>query len=103
MKFIIGQKVKMTQVFDSTGKTTPATLVTSAPLSVRQIKTSSRDGYEAIQLGGQVGRKRETRREYRLATGEAMPELKQGDSVSVAIFAPGDTVCVSGLSKGKGF
>ncbi len=103
MKFIIGQKVKMTQVFDSTGKTTPATLVASAPLSVRQIKTASRDGYEAVQLGGQVGRKRETRREYRLNDGEAMPEIKPGDAVSVAVFAPGDTVRVSGVSKGKGF
>lgn len=93
----------MTQVFDDTGKTTPVTLVTSAPLAVRQVKTVSRDGYEAIQLGGQIGRKRETRREYRVSAGETASELKLGDSVSVSVFTPGDTVRVSSISKGKGF
>lgn len=94
MKFILGQKLKMTQVFDDTGRVTPATLISTGVLSVSQKKTIARDGYEASQvtLTQTKGKKVKTvKREVR------------GAEEPVFEFAPGDAVTVSGISKGRGF
>ena len=58
-KAILGRKLGMTQIFDSTGKAIPVTVVEAGPCTVVQIKTKDCDGYEAIQLGfGEVKEKK---------------------------------------------
>lgn len=90
MKFILGQKLKMTQVFDDAGRVTPATLISTGALSVSQKKTITTDGYEASQVMLTQGKKT-VKREIR------------GAEEPVFEFAPGDAVTVSGISKGRGF
>lgn len=90
MKFVIGQKLKMTQIFTDAGRVVPATVVKTGTLTVTQKKTVARDGYAATQIGLMRGKKL-VKREVR---GEEEPTLE---------FAVGDTVQVSGVSKGKGF
>src|SRR3989344_463984 len=97
MKFALGHKVGMTQIFDDAGKVVPATLVATGPLAVSQKKTASRDGYEATQVALTHGKKT-SKREVRLPAG------RRGGEVEPTLeFAVGDTVAVSGISKGKGF
>ena len=116
---IIGRKVGMTQVYAEDGRAFPVTVIEAGPCVVVQRKSREKDGYVAVQLGLVERRaaKRVTRpmkghfekaglppcrvlREFRL---EAGAEMKIGDRVSVSLFAPGDTVRVTGVSKGKGF
>lgn len=113
MKFILGKKQNMTQVFNENGKVIPATIVNAGPISAVQLKTKEKDGYEAVVFG--FGRKKEKNinksqrkfgnfahlKEYRPKNGEAKTEL--GSSADVSIFNEGDVVEVSGISKGKGF
>jgi large subunit ribosomal protein L3 len=116
MKFILGKKLNMTQFFDEEGRVFPATLVEAGPVKVVQVKTKERDGYEALQFG--YGNAKETRmkksvlgrvkdlgnfqhfKELRLSS---PADMKVGDSIDAGAFAPGDTIVVSGISKGKGF
>jgi len=51
MKFILGTKDKMLQVFDETGHAFPATLINAGPTTVTQIKTAEKNGYNAVQVG----------------------------------------------------
>jgi large subunit ribosomal protein L3 len=116
---IIGRKVGMTQVYAKDGKAIPVTVLEAGPCVVVQRKSKAKDGYSAVQLGLVEGRKakRVTRpmkghfdkaglppcrvlRELRVEDGD---EVKVGDKVSVELFAPGDSVSVTGVSKGKGF
>ena len=117
-KAIIGKKVGMTQIFDEAGKVIPVTVVEAGPCVVIQKKTTENDGYEAVQLGfGDVTTKhvtkpmqghfakadvaaKKTLKEFRLADCAA---LNVGDVVKADTFAVGDSVDVSGTSKGKGF
>lgn len=120
MKFLLGTKEGMTQVFDDKGNASPATLVSVGPITVVQRKTKETDGYEAVQVG--YGTRKEknvsrsekghfkkagdtlfrTLREYRTKEG-GLPESTVGDTFDVSVFVAGDEVTVSGLSKGKGF
>lgn len=84
----------MSQVFNENGKVTPVTVVFAEPMSVRQIRTREKDGYAAVQFGNS-----KKKREHR---GQA-EETKLGDIIDVSVFSAGDSVKVSGLSKGKGF
>jgi large subunit ribosomal protein L3 len=113
-KFILGNKGRMTQVFDDQGVVRAATMVSATPMTVTQVKTVETDGYAAVQAA--TGTRKERRvsaplkghfkdlglfrhvREY-----EAMGEVKHGDKIDVSVFAPGDVVEVSAISKGKGF
>jgi large subunit ribosomal protein L3 len=110
--FMLGTKGRMTQVFDEKGVVAAATVVSAGPLTVTQVKAADRDGYAAAQVG--FGSKKETRlnkaqtgkpfrhfREFPLEAGGA--PLEAGQSIDVSIFAPGDVVTVSAVSKGKGF
>lgn len=117
-KAIIGKKVGMTQIFDEAGKVIPVTVVEAGPCVVIQKKTTENDGYEAVQLGfGDVTTKhvtkpmqghfakadvaaKKTLKEFRPADCAA---LNVGDVVKADTFAVGDSVDVSGTSKGKGF
>ena len=117
-KAIIGKKIGMTQVFDETGKIVPVTVVEAGPCVVVQKKTVETDGYEAVQLGfGDVREKllnkpkkghfakagvslRRHLKEFRF---ENVSEYEVGQEIKADVFAVGDKVDVSGVSKGKGF
>ena len=118
MKFILGLKLGMTQVFDEKGNVIPVTLIEAGPCIVTQIKTREKDGYSAVQIGFGEAKKitkaiaghlkklgkllflREFRNEEPKINDK---ELKRGDRIDVSVFKEGDLVRVSGLSKGKGF
>lgn len=120
MKFILGKKLEMTQVWDEKGKVVPVTVIAAGPCYVAQIKTNERDGYTAVQIG-YGARKRLTKpmkghlkelpqlrwlRECRMQNVECRigdKEVKRGDILEVSMFAPGEVVKVTGVSKGKGF
>ncbi|HWQ99900.1 MAG TPA: 50S ribosomal protein L3 [Candidatus Methylomirabilis sp.] len=114
MKFILAKKLEMSQVFRPDGTVVPVTLVQAGPCVVTQVKTDDSDGYAAVQVGflpkknpakPQEGHLKDLApvsimREFRLS--EA-PSFKRGDTVDASVFAPGDMVQVTGISKGKGF
>lgn len=107
----------MTQVFDSEGRVTPVTVLSSGPIVVTAIKDQARDGYKAVQVGFGVKKEKNltkalkghfagkgsfaTVKEFRMDDSATMPEL--GSTIDVSTFAEGDTVSVSATSKGKGF
>jgi large subunit ribosomal protein L3 len=107
----------MTQVFDEDGRVERVTVVEAGPCHVTAIRTPDRDGYEAVQLGfAEVKEKRLTKAERghlkkadapalrRLAEfRDEAGELQVGETVTVEVFEKGQTVNVSGTSKGKGF
>jgi len=111
MKFILGEKVGMTRVFNDNRKYVPVTLVSAGPCKVLQAKTNDKDGYESVQLGFKKiekkknikmtmkGKEFKNIKEFKCLS----PENKAGDDISVAVFKEGEMVNVSGISKGKGF
>ena len=117
-KVIIGRKLGMTQFFTEDGQRIPVTVIQAGPCPVAQVRTIADNGYDAVQLGfGETTEKRLNKpklgllkkagvgnlrylREFR---GEA-GELEVGAELSVdSVFEKGQTVKVSGTSKGKGF
>ena len=116
-KAIIGKKIGMTQIFDAEGKVVPVTVIEAGPCNVIQKKTAETDGYEAVQLGfGDVKEKhvnkalkghfaksgvsvKKVLKEFRLDE----ITLNVGDEVKADIFAEGECVDVTGISKGKGY
>ncbi len=116
-KGIIGKKIGMTQIFDANGKVVPVTVVEAGPCPVTQKKTVENDGYESVQLGFQdVKVERLTKplkghfakadvapkkvlKEFRLSD---VSSVNVGDVIKADIFAVGDSVDVTGTSKGKG-
>jgi large subunit ribosomal protein L3 len=119
MAGLLGRKLGMTQVFDpEDGHVERVTVVEAGPCWVTGKRTAERDGYDAVQLAfGDVREKRLTKPELgHLAKADAPPlrrlvefrdaggELEVGAEVKVAdVFEKGQTVKVSGISKGKGF
>jgi len=121
MKFILGKKIGMTQVFSANGTVVPVTRVQAGPCVVTQVKTAENDSVTAVQIGfGEQKTFRLNRAErghvqgletapgatvryLRSQTVEAGHSLKRGDRFTVGIFAPGEKVQVVGTSKGKGF
>ncbi len=123
MKFILGRKLNMTQIFDAKGAAVPVTAVAVRANVVTQIRTKDNDGYEAVQIG--EGTRNANRinkplkghikdlgnfaclREFRLDVQSdgtiATSVAKVGDKVEISQFKEGDTVMVSATSKGKGF
>ena len=116
-KAIIGRKVGMTQIFAEDGKMIPVTVVEAGPCPVVQVKTVANDGYAALKLGFiEVSEKALTKpelgqfkngvkphkvlKEVRVANAE---EFKAGDVLKADVFAAGDKVDVSGVTKGHGF
>jgi len=109
MKFILGSKLEMTQMFDSTGKKIPVTLVEAGPCEILQQKTKEKDGYESLQIGFQKIKKEkkisrsQKKKPYQFQKEFKGGDQKVGDKIDVSIFKEGDMVKVSGISKGKGF
>jgi len=95
MAFILAKKLKMTQIWKE-NKVIPVTVVKAEPNKVSLIRTKERDGYEAVQLA--LGKKK---KEFRCHLPPTTYHLH--DSIDVSAFAEGDTVRVSGVSKGRGF
>jgi len=117
MKFILGKKIEMTQMFDEKGRVIPVTLIEAGPCYVAQIMTKEKDKYESIQIGfeklkDKKVKKPQKKKPYRYMkefknkeqrTKNKEQELKMGDKIDVSIFKEGDKVKISGISKGKGF
>ncbi|MFQ8600669.1 MAG: 50S ribosomal protein L3 [Oscillospiraceae bacterium] len=117
-KGIIGKKIGMTQFFNENGKVVPATVIEVGPCVVVQKKTIDNDGYEAVQVGfgdatvKSVNKPRKGHfdkadvapkkvlREFRL---DDCSTLNVGDIIKADIFEAGETVDVTGISKGKGY
>ncbi len=117
-KAIIGRKVGMSQIFDETGKVIPVTVIEAGPCVVVQKKTAEKEGYASVQLGFEdVAERKLTKpekghldkagvsakkvlKEFRL---ENAAEMNVGDEIKADVFAAGDKVDVTGISKGKGY
>jgi large subunit ribosomal protein L3 len=114
---LVARKRGMTQVFGDKGNSIPVTVLEAGPCTVVQVKTQARDGYEALQIGFEPKKKNvnkpmaghfkkanvgatRTLREVRLKTTEG---YQVGQAMTVDVFAPGELVDVSGVTKGQGF
>jgi large subunit ribosomal protein L3 len=117
-KGILATKVGMTQIFNENGVLTPVTVLQAGPCVVTQVKTDDNDGYSAIQVGfvdkreklvnkplkghfdkAGVSYKRYVR-EFKL---ENASEYSVKDEIKADIFAAGDKIDATAISKGKGF
>jgi len=112
MKYILGNKIGMSQLFEKNGKLTPVTLVVVGPCYVLQKKNKEKDGYEAIQIGFKKIEKKDRigksmkGKEYKFIKEcriQGEDSLNVGDEINASIFEKGQIVKVSGRSKGKGF
>jgi large subunit ribosomal protein L3 len=114
MKFILGKKQHMTQVFDEAGVVYPVTVVKTSPNIVTQVKTKDRDGYEAIQVGFGVRKEKNINNAQKghtkdLGNFEVMREFRTtdvktvGDALDLSQFVEGEKITVTAISKGKGF
>ena len=104
----------MTQIFREDGTAQAVTAIEAGPCAVTQVRTATKEGYNAVQLGfGQAKRLNSPQRghlkglgqfkylrEFRVSDTEA---IKAGEKVDVNLFKAGDLVDVTGISKGKGF
>ena len=124
MKFILGLKLGMAQVFDEKGNIIPVTLIEAGPCVVTQVKTGesqtvvkgespgSKDGYKAIQIGFQELKDKKVKKSQKDKPFRYLREFrgdidiskyKKGNKIDVSIFQEGDIVKAAGFSKGKGF
>ncbi len=126
MKFILGLKIGMSQIFDENGNMIPVTLIEAGPCEVTQIKTKEkprtspacggtvrgRDGYEAIQIGFQKLKEKKIKKPQKSKPFRYLREFigdidiskyKIGEKIDVSVFQEGEPVKISGISKGKGF
>jgi large subunit ribosomal protein L3 len=117
-KGILGTKLGMTQIFTADSRAVPVTVIQAGPCTVTQIKTTERDGYEAVQLAFAEQRKgkaskpmaghfkaagaKPARHVVELRT-DGASAYRPGQEITVDIFAPGERADVIGVSKGKGF
>ncbi len=117
MRFLLGRKLGMTQVFDGRSAR-PVTLIATAPLLVIREKTEARDGYTALQLGFGVRKSKNISKSQREEWKELVPlragfevvrEARgmsgkgRGETIDLTQFKAGDVVNVAGISKAKGF
>ncbi len=115
MKALLGTKIGMTQVIGEDGVAVPVTLIQAGPCTVTQVKTTEKDGYNAVQVGFDEGKNLSKAvaghvkpagvtpkhiREFRV---DELGEVKVGDVLDVTSFALGENVDATGTSKGKGF
>ena len=117
-KGILGRKLGMTQVFDpETGRVTPVTVIEAGPCPVVQVRTEDADGYVAVQLAFEPVADRKLSKaerghlaKFAVGAHRKLVEFRggidgavEGETVTVALFEPGDKVKVSGIGIGKGF
>jgi large subunit ribosomal protein L3 len=111
MKFVLGIKERMTQVFSDDGRVAAGTVLRVAPHKVTQVKTTEKDGYTGVQVvtGEQkehrVAKPQKTQHggAYRFAREITGAAKEAGETFDVSIFTPGDVISVTAVSKGKGF
>ena len=117
-KAILATKVGMTQIFNEDGVLTPVTVLQAGPCVVTQVKTLENDGYEAVQVGFADKREKLVNKpmkghfdkagvsykrfvkEFRF---ENASEYNVKDEIKADIFAAGDKIDATAISKGKGF
>jgi large subunit ribosomal protein L3 len=117
MSGLIGIKIGMTSIHNEGGEYVPCTVIQAGPCVVTQVKTTEKEGYSAVQLGFKEQREKlatsaskghfknaNTTPKAKLVEFKSFEqELKLGDTLDVSLFAEGDIVDVSGVTKGKGF
>jgi len=130
MKFILGKKLGMSQIYDDKGNVTPVTVVEAEPNTVVQLKNMEKDGYESVQVGFGIKKEKNVSKaqkghskdlgnfaiskEFRFdskgkrSRGQEQEtigssQLVIGQKIDVSVFVPGDAVKVTGMTKGKGF
>jgi large subunit ribosomal protein L3 len=116
-KGILGEKLGMTQVFDANNRIVPVTVIKAGPCVVTQIRTNEKDGYTAVQLAyGQIDPRKVTkpvaghfkaaevtpRRHLVEVRTDSIEGYTVGDEISAGLFGDGDSVDVTGTTKGKG-
>jgi len=122
MKFILGKKIGMSQMFMADGESVPVTLIEAGPVVITQLKTEEKDHYRAVQVG--FGSKKNLSKALKSKSKDANlksrgfrwlkefkvndfklgdKDLKTGDKIGVNIFSEGEKVKISGISKAKGF
>ena len=116
MKALLGTKIGMTQLISEDGKAVPVTIIKAGPVTVTQVKTVETDGYNAVQVGFELGKNLSKAvaghlkaanvtpkyiREFRVT--DTSEELTVGNTIDVTAFELGDVVDATGTSKGKGF
>ena len=117
-KAIIGKKIGMTQIFDETGNAIPVTVIEAGPCVITQKKTVETDGYDAVKYGfSDIEEKKLSKpaagqfkkigvapkkhlKEFRL---EDISSMNVGDTISADIFAAGEKVDITGITKGHGY
>ena len=119
MKALLGTKIGMTQLISEDGKAVPVTIIKAGPVTVTQVKTFETDGYNAVQVGFELGKNLSKAvaghlkaadvtpkyiREFRLSDTNVEDEtVTVGHTIDVTAFELGDVVDATGTSKGKGF
>ncbi|MCZ6559183.1 MAG: 50S ribosomal protein L3 [SAR324 cluster bacterium] len=114
---MLGRKIGMTQIFNESGECIPVTVVEVGPVTVVQIKTLEKDGYESVQVGYQpITKEKQITKPMQGHFKDTAPtrhlkefkvhdlsQVQVGQSFDLTIFSEGEKVQVRGLSKGKGF
>ncbi len=115
MNTLIGTKLGMTQILGENGVVIPITVVQAGPCTVTQVKSVATDGYNAVQVGygqgkhlsnavaGHVKSSGATPKVLREVRVDELGDAKVGDVLTTDLFKVGDSVDVSGVSKGKGW
>jgi large subunit ribosomal protein L3 len=119
MKGLIGKKIGMTSVFTDDGSNVVCTLIEAGPCYVTSVKTKENDGYSAVQFGFEERKEKGLKKPVlgfmkkrklpvlrylkEVRDYENIGQIKVGDVLKVDIFNVGDTVKVTGMTKGKGF
>ena len=117
MKGILGKKIGMTQIFTEHGEVIPVTVVEAGPVVVTQVKTTENDGYTAIQVGfgdakekslnkpqkGHLAAANTLKKHLKEFRVDSVEEYTVGQEIKADLFAAGELIDVTGISKGKGF
>lgn len=117
MKGILGRKVGMTQIFTEAGEVVPVTVVEAGPVVVTQVKTIENDGYNAVQVGfvdakekslnkpqkGHLAAANTLKKHLKEFRVESVDAYTVGQEIKADVFAAGEMIDVTGISKGKGF
>ena len=117
MKGILGKKLGMTQIFTEAGNVVPVTVVEAGPVVVTQVKTTEKEGYNAVQVGfvdakekslnkpqkGHLAAANVLKKHLKEFRMDSVEEFSVGQEIKADIFAAGEVIDVTGTSKGKGF
>ena len=117
MKGILGRKIGMTQIFTEAGEVVPVTVVEAGPVVVTQVKTIENDGYNAVQVGfvdakekslnkpqkGHLAAANTLKKHLKEFRVESVDAYTVGQEIKADVFAAGEMIDVTGISKEKGF